>query len=246
MKLHATINLYDDRTFITAMLESIKDIVDSIIVVDGAYADYLKHYKEFVPLANAWSTDGSIEIIQAFHGKPEVRLFRSPDENTPWPNQIEKRNFMINQVPDGDCFLGIDADEMLMGDIQEALEKFYESGCIAMQMPLYTPGLNQDRVIPKWHPRIFIKRPGMHYQGTHWHLRDKQGRIIEEKYPMFWTDLMAVVHFKSFKDQTRLIPHQNYMLSLAEKGWIEPTPGAAEQPKKGEKKLWKQNQTLNE
>ena len=238
MKLHAVINLYNDRTFLTAALESIKDIVDSIIVVDGAYEAYLQNYKEFVPTANAWSTDGSLKILDAFVGKPEMRILKTQDEKTCWPTQLEKRNFLINQVPDGDCFLILDADEMLMGDVQEAMEKFYESGCFAAQMPLYTPGLHQDRIVPRWHPRVFIKKPGMHYKGTHWHLRDKFDRIIEEKYPLFWTDLMAIVHFKSFKDQTRLIPHQNYMASLAERGWTEVAPG--QKPKsEEEKKPWK-------
>jgi hypothetical protein len=237
MKLHATIMLYNDCTFLAATLESIKDVVDSIIVVDGAYELYLKHYKEFVPTANAWSTDGGLEIIERFPGKPETRVFKTKDNGTCWANQVEKRNFMINQVPDGDYFLGIDSDEMLMGDVQEALEKFYESGCVAAQFPLYTPGLNQDRIVPRWHPRIFQKKPGMHYEGTHWHLRDKFGRIIEEKYPLFYTDLMAVVHFKSFKDQTRLIPHQNYMCELAERGWTETTPG--QQAKGNGEKPWK-------
>jgi glycosyltransferase involved in cell wall biosynthesis len=239
MKLHVVINLYNDRVFLAACLESIRDIVDSIIVVDGAYQIYLEHFREFSRWATAWSTDGSLEILQNFRGLPELHILKTPNDQICWPSQIDKRNFMINQVPEGDCFLIIDADEMIMGDAQEALEKFYESGCVAAQMPLYTPGLQVDRVIPKWHPRVFMKRPGMHYKGTHWHLRDKQTRIIEEKYPMFWTDLMAIVHFKAFKDQTRLIPHQNYMLALAERGWIEPTPGGDQ--KKEERMLWKEN-----
>lgn len=235
-KLWGTINLYNDPAFLAACLESIREHVDGIIVVDGAYEAYLTHFKEFNPWATAWSTDGTLEIIKAMRDLPETHIFKTKDENTCWPNQVEKRNYMISQVPDGDYFLGIDSDEMLMGDIQEALEKFYESGCIAAQMPLYTPGTQMDRVIPKWHPRIFMKRPGMHYTGTHWHLRDKQDRIIEEKYPMFWTDLMAIVHFKSFKSQSRLIAHQNYMVSLAERGWIEPTKAPV---KEGEQKVWK-------
>jgi hypothetical protein len=236
VKLHAVLNLYNDRTFVAAMLESIKDVVDSIIVVDGAYTQYLEQFKEFVPLAKPWSTDGSIEVIRAMPDLPPVKFYAALDGKC-WENQVVKRNFCINQVPENDAFLIIDADEMLMGDAQEAIEAFYDSGCLAMQMPLYTPGLQQDRVVPRWHPRLFLKRPGMHYKGTHWHLRDKAGRIVEEKYPMFFTDLAALVHMKSFKDNSRLIPHQNYMIKLAERGWTEITPGQA--PKKeGEKKPW--------
>jgi hypothetical protein len=223
MKLHATLNLYNDCEFLAAMLLSIKDIVDDIIVVDGAYELYLKQFQEFNPWATAWSTDGSLEILKSVKGLPPVKICHTPHEDECWPNQVEKRNFMINQVPDGDWFLGIDADELLAGDAQEALEKLYESGCIIGQMPLYTPGTHEDRVVPRWHPRLFQKRPGMHYKGTHWHLRDQYERIMEEKYPMFWTDLMAIVHFKSFKSQSRLLPHTSYMSTLAERGWMEPT-----------------------
>ncbi len=235
MKLHAVVNLYNDRTFLPAMLESIREVVDVIHVVDGAYTQYLQHYKAFVPTAQPYSTDGSIQIIQAMPDLPSLDFHKPPNDQC-WENQAEKRNFLINLVPDDDAFLIIDADEMFMGDPQEALEKFYESGCLAMQTPLYTPGLQSDRVIPRWHPRVFIKRPKMHYKGTHWHLRDRAERIIEEKYPMFFTDLVALVHLKSFKDQSRLIPHQNYMLTLAERGWAE-LPGKAKQ-KEGEKKPW--------
>ncbi len=238
MKLHAAVCLYNDRTFLAATLESIKNVVDSVLVVDGAYEAYLQSYREFVPGASAWSSDGSLRILEAFSGKPEMRVFKTADEKTCWATQVEKRNFLIDQVPDGDCFVILDADEMLMGDVQEGMERFYDSGCVAAQMPLYTPGLHQDRIVPRWHPRVFQKRVGMHYKGTHWHLRDKFDRIIEEKYPLFWTDQMAIVHFNSFKDQTRLIPHQNYMATLAERGWTEVAPGQKTE-NVGEKKPWK-------
>ena len=114
-----------------------------------------------------------------------------------------------------------------------------------MQTPLYTPGLQQDRIIPRWHPRVFIKRPGMHYKGTHWHLRDKADRIIEEKYPLFFTDLAALVHLKSFKDNSRLIPHQNYMLTATERDGLN-LPGASELKKMAEETMDRRNQTIEQ
>jgi hypothetical protein len=207
------------------MLESIRDVVDGIIVIDGAYKNYLEHFKEFNDWATAWSTDGSMEIINNFRGLPEVHIYKTPNDSVCWPNQVEKRNFLLSTVPDGDAFLGIDADEMIMGDVQEGVEKFYESGCIACSMPLYMPGTHMDRVVPRWHPRVFVKRKGMHYTGTHWHLRDLNDRIIEEKYPIFWTDVMAIVHFKAFKDQTRLIPDATYKLAMGDRANIEPEKG---------------------
>jgi hypothetical protein len=65
LKLHATINLYNDRQFLPACIESIAEYVDSVIVADGAYQLYYEEYKKFDKLAQPWSTDGSLEILHA-------------------------------------------------------------------------------------------------------------------------------------------------------------------------------------
>lgn len=224
LKLHCCINLYNDRTFLAATLESIREVVDSIIVADGAYELYYKRYKEFTPDAQPYSTDGSLAILKHFKDAPPIHIIHpSTGQKTCWKNQTEKRTALIQAVPDGDWFLILDADEMMMGDVQEGMEKIYDSGCIVAQTPLYNPGTHLERLRKAWHPRVFKKTPGMHYKGTHWHLRDNANRIIEEKYPVYWTDVMAIVHFKPFRDQSRLIPHQNYMIDLATLGWLEPT-----------------------
>jgi hypothetical protein len=223
MKLHALLNLYNDRSFLGACLESLKDTVDRVVVADGAYKLYYERYKEFVPDALPASTDGSLQIIESFKGLPET-LYLHPDggRDACWANQVIKRTALIDAVPVGDWFIIIDADEMMMGDFQESMEATYDSGCVVASCPLYNPGTHMERVIPQWHPRVFKKTENMHYKGTHWHLRDKFDRIIEEKYPIFWTDKFAIVHFKTFKDQSRLIPHQNYMVDLMNRGWQEP------------------------
>jgi glycosyltransferase involved in cell wall biosynthesis len=223
MRLHALLNIYNDAEFLPACLTSLKDVVDEIVVADGAYDLYFKRYKEFNPDARPFSTDGSIEIINALRGLPRTVYLHNPDgREVTWKNQVVKRTALLDAVPVGDYFIIIDADEMLMGDVQESLERFYDSGCVVGSQPLYNPGTHMERVIPQWHPRVFRKLPNMHYKGTHWHLRDQYERIIEDKYPIFWTDNFAIVHFKSFKDQTRLIPHQNYMVDLLNRNWQEP------------------------
>ena len=223
MKFHALINIYNDRTFLPSCLESVKDVADNIIVADGAYKLYFERYREFIPDAKPYSTDGSLEFIKAFTGLPEVHYIYSPQgREATWLNQVQKRTALLDAVPEGDWFLIIDADEMVMGDFQEAMENTYDSGCIVANCPLYNPGTHMERVIPSWHPRVFKKLPGLHYKGTHWHLRDQYERIIEDKYPIFHTEKFALIHFKSFKDQSRLIPHQNYMVDLMNRGWQEP------------------------
>ncbi len=231
MRLHALLNLFDDRIFLAACLESLIGNVDSIIVADGAYKLYFERFREFDPQARPWSTDGSLELIKSFRGLPPVTWVKashgvepnSPLEDDCWPNQSVKRTALLEAVPDGDWFLIIDADEMIAGDVQEGFEKVYDSGCVCANMPIYNPGTEVERVTMAWHPRIFEKLPGMHYKGTHWHLRDGYNRIIEGAYPIYWSDCMALIHFKTFKSQARLLPHENYMQDLAGLGWIEPT-----------------------
>ena len=223
MKLHALLNLYNDRTFLTACLESIKDQVDQLIVADGAYEVYFDRYREFVPDAKPFSTDGSMEILMNFRDLPVTHILHPEGgKEKCWLNQTVKRTRLIDAVPMGDWFVIIDADEMIMGDFQEGMETVYDSGCVVANCPLYNPGTHMERVIPQWHPRVFMKTEGMHYKGTHWHLRDRYERIVEEKYPIYHTDKFAFIHFKPFKDQTRLIPHSNYMIDLMNRGWLEP------------------------
>ena len=112
---------------------------------------------------------------------------------------------------------------MIVGDFQEGVEGWYDSGCVCCNFGIYSPGTEFERFTPEWHPRLFKKMPGMHYRGTHWHLRDQYERIIEEKYPKYHTDLFALVHLKPFKSKARLIPHANYMSELGQVGWLEPT-----------------------
>ncbi len=239
LKLHAVLNIYNDRTFLAATLESIREVVDEVIVADGAYQVYFEHYQEFVPTAKPWSTDGSLAIINNFEGLPPLRMIPMPEKQIDelvcgdkirpattevqcWENQAVKRTALVDAVPVGDWFIILDADEMVMGDFQEFMEQAYESGCKVANCPLYNPGTHAERVVMSWHPRVFEKTEGMHYSGTHWHLRDRHERIIEEKYPIFHSDIFAIVHFKPFKDQSRLIPHQNYMVDLMQRGWLEP------------------------
>lgn len=228
--IHALLNVYNDRMFLAACLESLVDNVDTIIVADGAYNLYYEHYLQFDRKAKPWSTDGSLEIIKSFRDGPEVQWIRPPEpepnsglEAECWSSQTVKRSALIDAVPDGDSFLIIDADEMLAGDFQEGVEGWLESELVCCHFPLYCPGTEFERVTPKWHPRLFRKTEGMHYRGTHWHLRDRFGRIIEEKYPIYWTGVMSLIHLKPFKTKARLIPHANYMNELGNQGWLEPT-----------------------
>jgi len=203
------------------MLNSIKDEVDSIIVADGAYQFYYENYVKYDESAQPWSTDGSLEIIKGIRGLPETHILMCPN-GKPWKNQCDKRNALIDAVPNDDWFIILDADEMLIGDIAVGLQNIFDSGCVVANVPLYNVGLDLARIHPFWHPRVFLKMPGMHYSGTHWLLRDAFDRIIETVYPLKTIDDFVLVHFKWLKKQDRLKQHQKYMRRMGAQGWLEP------------------------
>jgi len=227
MKLHILLNLYNDRMFLPACLESVKDIADSIIIADGAYQRFYDNHLKLNPQAQPHSTDGGVEFVSAMHDLPTTRILRCPN-GKPWINQCEKRTAMLDAVPVDDWLIIIDADEMLKGDIKEGLQAIYESGCISGRVPLYNVGLATARLKPFWHPRVFQKMKGMQYLGKHWFLRDYAGRIIATEYPVKWTDKFVFVHFKALKPVDRLTSQSSYYRGLSKQGWLEPIPDWSE------------------
>jgi len=221
MKVHATINVYNDHVMLPIGLASIKNHVDTIIVADGAYQLYYENYVKHHPETKPWSTDGTLEILKAIPDLPPIQLIECPD-GKPWRNQCVKRTALLDAVPEGDWFIILDTDEMLWGDIERGLLKIMASGCIAGQTPLYNPGLDASMMKPFWHPRIFLKIDGMHYSRKHWLLRDYAGRVVEFDYPVVWTDAFVFAHLKAFKEEGRAAPHYGYMEMMSEAGWIEP------------------------
>jgi glycosyltransferase involved in cell wall biosynthesis len=218
---HLLLSMYNDYSTLGLCINSVRDHVDSVIVADGAYAKYYGEYKKFVKDAKPYSTDGSIEILQAIPSiKGKLKFLEN--DHKPWENQCVKRTALLDAVPDGDWFIVLDSDELLHGDVDDALEVIKHSGCIAGVMPMYTPGLDAGGFYPMWHPIVFQKLPGMKYTRKHWNLQDEHNRIIEKSYPVQWTDRMVLVHLKVFRGGKRLYPHLSYMNMMSLDGWMEP------------------------
>ena len=222
MQTHCLINLYNDYSTLPMAIHSIKDVVDNIIVADGAYQKYYDTYKQSVADAQPWSTDGSFEILDALRIHcPPIKVIMCPD-GRPWINQCVKRTALLDAVPEGDWFIVLDADEMLFGDAAYGLNQIQVSGCLAGSMPIYNPGLDVSAMVPVWHPRVFLKINGMHYARKHWLLQDEHHRLIETQYPVKWTDEMVLCHLKVFRGKGRLLPHMGYMHMMSLDGWMEP------------------------
>ena len=222
-KIHALICTYNDHVTLPLTLDSVKDHVDNIIIADGAYKAYLQNYLKFDKTVKPYSTDGTLELIELFKKKQNlpITLINCPN-NRPWKNQVVKRTALLNAVPDKDWFVILDSDEMLYGGVKEGINEVMSSGCIQGHIPLFNVGLDTSGYIPFWHPRIFLKLPGMHYERKHWLLCDFAHRIIEQTYPTWGTNKCVLAHLKVFRNHRRLAPHMQYMLDMSEKGWLEP------------------------
>ena len=226
-RIHALINIYNDHVFLPLAIDSVRDSVTSIIIADGAYQKYLVHYRKSVSSAKPWSTDGTREIVEALSkqdGMPPMKMIDCPG-GQPWKNQTVKRTALLDAVPVRDWFIVLDADEMLYGNVDGAVEEVMGSGCIAGCMPLFNPGMDMNSLIAVWHPRIFLKLPDMYYERKHWFLCDFADRVIEHSYPLWFTNQCVLAHFKIFKHHRRLAPHMSYMLDMSKEGWQEPGSG---------------------
>ena len=222
-KLHAVICTFNDHVPLPFALDSVKDSVDSIIVADGAYKKYHEHWLTFDKSVKPYSTDGTLEMLKILQKDlPPIKLIETPN-GEPWLNQVEKRNALIDAVPDKDWFIVVDSDEMLYGAVNEGVQEVMDSGCIQGAVPLYNIGMSASGLKMFWHPRIFLKLPGMHYARKHWYLYDFANRMLETEYPLWNTNLFVLAHLKILKDFRRLTPHESYMLQMQKSGWMEPT-----------------------
>jgi hypothetical protein len=225
-KIHALLATYNDHTALPFALDSVKDVVDSIIVADGAYQkyydNYLQYQRYFKYKVEPWSTDGTLEMLDILQRDlPPIKVIKTP-KGKPWLNQVVKRTALLDAVPSKDWFLILDSDEMFYGDVKGAVNEIMSSGCIAGCVPLYNLGLDVSGFIPFWHPRIFLKLPGMHYARKHWFLSDYAERVIEHTYPLWYSNRCVMAHFKLFKDHRRSAPHMSYMLDMGKSGYQEP------------------------
>jgi hypothetical protein len=221
-KIHVLICTYNDHVLLPLALDSIRDVADSIIIADGAYTKYLEHFLRFDKSVKPWSTDGTLEMLKILQKDlPPIKLIETPNGKT-WANQTAKRTALLEAVPDKDWFLILDSDEMFYGDVEGGVNEVMGSGCIAGCMPLFNPGLDMNGLIPVWHPRVFLKLPGMYYERKHWLLCDFAHRVIEHTYPLWMTNQCVLAHFKLFKHHRRMAPHMSYMLDMSKRGWQEP------------------------
>ena len=153
----ATIITYNDIETIKACIESVKDKVDKIIVVDGKYRDF--------PGEDDCSTDGTVEYIASLYG--ECNLIFNYAERL---DEVAKRNVYLTYLKEGDTCLNIDADEMVTGNIPDL-----DTDMGRIMIGAGTKNIRHHRTI-----RFFKFHEGLHYWGRHTLILDKDDKVFAD------------------------------------------------------------------
>lgn len=104
MKISLAMIVKNEEKYLKRCLDSVKSLVDEMIVVDTG------------------STDGTLAILQAY---PQVKVF-----HTNWENDFSKaRNFSLEQCT-GDYVLVVDADEYVVRGKRKDLEQIASKGLV--------------------------------------------------------------------------------------------------------------------
>lgn len=183
-KIIACCLTFNAANLIEASLNSVVDLVDYVVVVDGAFLGY--------PDSNDNSQDGTIELARQIVRRKGI-VITPPCRLT----QPQKQNFMLRyatkQFPDAWTFM-IENDEILH-DADEEFDylrsKSADKYCVAMirrndasynrMYGFQSYAGIRDRT--PFHPRLYSRIPGLHYAENHWTVRDQAGDRVEPKYP---------------------------------------------------------------
>ncbi len=154
-KISAVMICFNEEKTITSALDSLKGLVDEVIIVDTG------------------SSDNTVKLI-AQHPVGAKLYFR------PWNNDFSQmRNYAISLASNAWCLV-IDADEYVAEEtrciFRSTIQKISQQDRDALYAPLID-NLNGSRLINN--ARIFRKRPSLRYHGkVHEYLDEEASKII--------------------------------------------------------------------
>ena len=162
----ACYNIYNEAKYLEESMKSIRDKVDKIVVIDGAY----RKFPHIIP----FSTDDSLKIAEKYADKVikcEREMVIDNLESFSWESEIAKRNqYLIGE--EGDIYLVVDGHEIWKGALPNPPGD-------------YRLVIKKDG---KWlrFPRMFRHREGIFYMNHHYELWDANGKINDEfpEYPL--------------------------------------------------------------
>jgi len=137
---------YNEAWILERSLKALKNRVDWIVAVDGAY--------EHFPHSSVASADGSLRIAE--HYANTIVLADSRKDG--WPDEVEKRNAYLKHCKPGDWVLVVDADEVLTGHLPKKLKG------PGYRIPIRD---RKDRYPLTEIFRLYRKGDATHYEGAH-------------------------------------------------------------------------------
>ena len=194
MKISACYIVKNEENNIEISLESVKNIVDEIIIVDTG------------------STDGTIGIAEKFNAK----IFSKP-----WNNDFsEARNEAIDHAS-GDWIIFLDADEFFTpetrSNIPDIIDRAEKSKFNTILVPLFNVDIDDDnRILDQAYSlRIFKRLPSFRYTGRiHEQLTDLDGKKM--KMTSLDSSMLSIIHTGYSSNIQRKKSERNLQLLLAE------------------------------
>lgn len=142
--MYAVIRTFNNEKTIRECLLSFLPHVDKVVIIDGAYERFPHE------LESGASTDETKEICHRLCS-PEQLIWVDPDKPL---TEIAKNNLMLKYIPLGEWSLWIDADEIIEGDVAEAV-RFAETSSFQ------SIGVQIKNFHPIWHG-YKVKYKGSH------------------------------------------------------------------------------------
>jgi glycosyltransferase involved in cell wall biosynthesis len=179
-KLIAGIIAYNEELLLSQCLESIKDKVDKIVLVEGRIKTF--------PGDSVRSTDRTIEIAQDY-GCEIIT------QDKPWKNEAEMRNqYLVGD--NGDWYVLLDCDEKCMTPLPKP--NAYPADATAYAIKSWMISVNSFI----WRPRIFKHVGKMEYRDIHDALFSN-GRLISRPDDVPKLHSVWFAHYQPQRDEIR-------------------------------------------
>jgi len=178
-KIWGIMSYWNEEFYIRQSIYAALPFVDKLLLVDGAYYQpdidnffstdaTNSHIRDII-----WNGVHTVDIHWYTNGEKSLQFENEYPKISHqihyrgWKNEMEKRQFMIDCIPDDDIILIIDADTLTVGDPAWFREQVEAMSYPATMIP------TMDYIHPAgwWDtPMLLRKIKGMKYGGTHYNI----------------------------------------------------------------------------
>ncbi|MEM4342520.1 MAG: hypothetical protein QXF97_08260, partial [Candidatus Caldarchaeum sp.] len=205
-------SVFNEAEWIERAILSVGNHVDRIIILDGAYENFMKVNNLDFFLSNDETRE---KIARAAAHVTASISFIQPER--PWRNELEKRSYFFNYGWRGDWFFILDGNEECVGDVAAGMSQVRQLDAFAAAVKVVMPD-------GQWFtPHRFLSwQPKMRYERNHWTIKGKWYGINfvsadPDPYPLI-TDFHIVNHSHT---GVRREMRDRYVEFMNKRGWAE-------------------------